>query len=152
MVQLNPIETGVTFGFQVVRILLFQAFTVSILQTNLGLSDVPDQFEDSGALKASTCTTVLAYTAPFASEMADTMKDWVVTGICILHAETWIGFLIGAAIVGIEAAAIMIGLIPDQSHFSYSFILLLVTWQGIGHVLSMLNFDGYVVKPPSCQK
>ncbi|CAK8988567.1 Uncharacterized protein SCF082_LOCUS1452 [Durusdinium trenchii] len=80
---------------------------------------------DSGALKASTCTTVLAYTAPFASEMADTMKDWVVTGICILHAKTWIGFAVGTAVVGIEALARIRSWVRDRSgHFSYSFILL----------------------------
>ena len=29
---------------------------------------------------------MLLYTVPFLSELADTMKDWVVTGICFLHA------------------------------------------------------------------
>ena len=79
-------------------------------------------------MKASTFSVVLVYTAPFVSELADTMKDWVVTGICILHAETWIGFVIGAAIFGMEATAIVIGLIPDL-YLSYSVILLLATGQ-----------------------
>ncbi|CAK8986127.1 unnamed protein product [Durusdinium trenchii] len=82
---------------------------------------------DSHALKASTCTTVLAYTAPFASEMADTMKDWVVTGLCILHAKTWIGFLIGAAIAGVEVSAIAMGWITLRK-FSYSFVFLLALY------------------------
>ena len=59
--------------------------------------------------------------------MADTMKDWVVTGLCILHAKTWIGFLIGAAIAGVEVSAIAMGWITLRK-FSYSFVFLLVTW------------------------
>lgn len=45
--------------------------------------------KDSNALEVSTAKTVLLYTASFLSEPADTMKDWVVTGICLLYA-TWI--------------------------------------------------------------
>ena len=55
------------------------------------------------------------------------MKDWVVTGLCILHAKTWIGFLIGAAIAGVEVSAIAMGWITLRK-FSYSFVFLLVTW------------------------
>eukprot|EP00913_Durusdinium_trenchii_P006788 g6380.t1 len=40
------------------------------------------------------------------------MKDWVVTGICLLYAETWQGFVVGAVLVGIEASALARGLNP----------------------------------------
>eukprot|EP00913_Durusdinium_trenchii_P012864 g12080.t1 len=68
--------------------------------------------EESEALQACTATTVALYTMPLISELADTMKDWVVTGICILHVKTWYGVAIGAALVGIELAALKADWIP----------------------------------------
>ena len=60
------------------------------LDLSIGLPDAPN--EDETALHASTVTSVLFYTTPFLSEVADSMKDWVVTGICICHvAWTFIG-------------------------------------------------------------
>ena len=40
--------------------------------------------EGEGALHRSTICKVLQYTAPLASELADTLKDWIVTGICFV--------------------------------------------------------------------
>ncbi|CAK9061917.1 unnamed protein product [Durusdinium trenchii] len=75
---------------------------------------------DGEALESSTATTILLYTVPFLSEPCDTMKDWVVTGICFLHAETWTGFAIGTSVVGLDALLIQTGLIPRWCRISDS--------------------------------
>ncbi|CAK9061903.1 unnamed protein product [Durusdinium trenchii] len=73
---------------------------------------------DREALAAPTTKTVLLYTVPFLSELADTMKDWVVTGICFLHAGAVpvrllrSGFAVGAAVVLLELCGTMLGVIP----------------------------------------
>ncbi|CAK9078821.1 Uncharacterized protein SCF082_LOCUS37634, partial [Durusdinium trenchii] len=73
---------------------------------------------DSNALEVSTAKTVLLYTAPFLSEPADTMKDWVVTGICLLYATKWIGFAVGAGLVGLELVAVAGGYTPQLIRIS----------------------------------
>ncbi|CAK9061922.1 unnamed protein product [Durusdinium trenchii] len=66
--------------------------------------------QDETALHASTVTSVLFYTTPFLSEVADSMKDWVVTGICICHAQrNLIGFTVGCGLLGLEAFALALG-------------------------------------------
>ncbi|CAK9033228.1 IcmE/DotG protein [Durusdinium trenchii] len=85
---------------------------------------------DSDALAASTCTSVLMFTAPLVSELADTMKDWVVTGICILHAKTWIGFAVGAAMVGLDELRIKC-LHRKREVISLSFLLLFALYSAL---------------------
>ena len=57
---------------------------------------------EAEALEVGTFTPVLLYTAPFLSELADTMKDWVMAAICLMEAGTCTGFLIGVAMVLLE--------------------------------------------------
>ena len=47
----------------------------------------------------STVSTVLLYTAPLVSELTDTMKDWVVTGICLTAQPSKMGMLWGLLFV-----------------------------------------------------
>ena len=47
----------------------------------------------------STVSTVLLYTAPLLSELTDTMKDWVITGICLTAQPSKIGMLWGLLFV-----------------------------------------------------
>lgn len=75
---------------------------------------------DKSALKVSTLSSVLLYTVPFVSEPCDTMKDWVMTGICLLNAKSWVGFAIGALVVVLEIIAITSGWIPAWCRISDS--------------------------------
>lgn len=54
---------------------------------------------DTVALQRSTLMTVILYTAPLLSEMADTMKDWIVTGICLQASPTFSGLALGAVFI-----------------------------------------------------
>ena len=47
----------------------------------------------------STVSTVLLYTAPIVSELTDTMKDWVITGICLTAQPSKMGMLWGLLFV-----------------------------------------------------
>ena len=54
---------------------------------------------DASALSLCTVKAVLLYTAPGVSEITDTMKDWVVTGVfCTLPGSTW-GLVLAIALV-----------------------------------------------------
>lgn len=55
--------------------------------------------EDAQSLQHSTALKVLLYTCPGLSELADTMKDWIVAGICLKATPTAIGFACGGVIV-----------------------------------------------------
>ena len=57
---------------------------------------------DADALQRSTLMTVILYTAPLLSEMADTMKDWIVTGICLHASPTYLGLKVGALFIAID--------------------------------------------------
>ena len=56
-------------------------------------------YADAESLKQkgmeSTISTVLLQTAPLASELADTMKDWVITGICLVAQPSKMGMAWG---------------------------------------------------------
>ena len=54
---------------------------------------------ETDALRVSTADKVLLYTMPLVSELFDTMKDWTMTGICLLAPSSRMGFLWGALIV-----------------------------------------------------
>eukprot|EP00434_Breviolum_minutum_P033346 symbB.v1.2.029506.t1/scaffold3240.1/size60461/1 len=54
---------------------------------------------DAEALKQSTLQHVCLCSVPMMSEMADTMKDWIVTGTCLLVTPSKQGFIIGIAMV-----------------------------------------------------
>ena len=43
----------------------------------------------------STFTTILLHTAPIVSELTDTMKDWVITGICLTAQPSKMGMILG---------------------------------------------------------
>lgn len=53
-------------------------------------------------LQKSVATTILLYTVPLASEIFDTMKDWMLTGCCLLAKPTLAGGLLGVALVLVE--------------------------------------------------
>ncbi|CAK9012050.1 unnamed protein product [Durusdinium trenchii] len=78
--------------------------------------------------------TVLQFTMPLITEPCDTMKDWVITGICFLHAQGQTGFMIGAGIVALEVVALGAGFYPrwcrisDSLHISPPLLVLQVTF------------------------
>lgn len=47
----------------------------------------------------STVSTILLHTAPIVSELTDTMKDWVITGICLTAQPSKMGMLWGLLFV-----------------------------------------------------
>ena len=52
------------------------------------------------ALKLSTFKVVCFYTVPLMSEVTDTMKDWVMTGVCVLASTSGhAGFVFGAVMI-----------------------------------------------------
>ncbi|CAK9000314.1 Uncharacterized protein SCF082_LOCUS6445 [Durusdinium trenchii] len=89
---------------------------------------------DAYALQSSTFLTVLQFTMPLITEPCDTMKDWVITGICFLHAQGQTGFMIGAGIVALEVVALGAGFYPrwcrisDSLHISPPLLVLQVTF------------------------
>ena len=54
---------------------------------------------DAKSLERTTFTSVVLYTAPIVSELADTMKDWLVAGICLMAEPSVGGFTFGAILV-----------------------------------------------------
>lgn len=73
--------------------------------------------EGEGALHRSTICKVLQYTAPLASELADTLKDWIVTGICLLADPTLLGVVCGGVIVAADVLARLTWEPPDRFPF-----------------------------------
>eukprot|EP00439_Symbiodinium_sp_Y106_P034018 s5300_g4.t1 len=67
---------------------------------------------DAEALGASTWKAVLLYTVPCISDLFDTMKDWLITGICLLEPRTSWGFPIGAILVSLEVSLLLAGRLP----------------------------------------
>jgi len=54
---------------------------------------------DAKSLEGTTFTSVVLYTAPIVSELADTMKDWLIAGICLMAEPSVGGFTFGAILV-----------------------------------------------------
>ena len=67
---------------------------------------------DAEALGASTWKAVLLYTVPCVSDLFDTMKDWLITGICFLEPRTTWGFPVGALLVSLELTLLLAGRLP----------------------------------------
>ena len=57
------------------------------------------RMEANDLAASSTFVTVLLYTLPLFSELADTMKDWIVTGICLMAAPSLKGFATGCVYI-----------------------------------------------------
>ena len=51
------------------------------------------------ALKSSTFKAVCLYTVPLLSEVTDTMKDWVMTGVCVLATQSPAGLVTGGIMI-----------------------------------------------------
>ncbi|CAE7193306.1 dotG [Symbiodinium sp. CCMP2592] len=51
------------------------------------------------ALGSSTFKVVCLYTVPLLSEVTDTMKDWVMTGVCVLATQSSAGLVTGAIMI-----------------------------------------------------
>ena len=51
------------------------------------------------ALKSSTFKVVCLYTVPLLSEVTDTMKDWVMTGLCVLATQSPAGLVTGGIMI-----------------------------------------------------
>ena len=64
---------------------------------------------DTQALQISTVKSVLLYTVPGVSEISDTMKDWVVVGMCFLKPHTGIGLVAGVSFVLLDGYFSRIG-------------------------------------------
>eukprot|EP00438_Fugacium_kawagutii_P000581 Skav211995 [mRNA] locus=scaffold2069:129664:131544:- [translate_table: standard] len=57
---------------------------------------------DPASLRQRTFQKTLLYTCPILSELADTLKDWIVTGICLKATPHFGGFVCGGILVAID--------------------------------------------------
>ena len=81
-----------------------------------------DRSKDLGALQISTVGAV-------GDGMGHTLKsmaDCVIVGTCLLHARTWVGFAVGAAMVGLEVCVQMPPLVRVSHHWHITCPLLLL--------------------------
>ena len=98
------------------------------------------------ASKEKRWSRFLLYTMPGCSELADTMKDWILCGICVVAAPTAEGFLYGFIYVAMD---LLLRLCPaprmfpfaitrDFSVWSPAVAMLMLTFPGPGPVLLLL--------------
>ncbi|CAE7689527.1 unnamed protein product [Symbiodinium sp. CCMP2456] len=69
---------------------------------------------DANALQMSTFKSVLLYTVPMASELFDTMKDWVITGFCFLQHSSIAGYVCGTLVIVIEVLGLACNCLPHH--------------------------------------
>ena len=72
---------------------------------------------DADGLERKTLVKVLLYTMPGCSELADTMKDWILCGICVVAAPTAEGLLYGLEYVALD---LLLRLCPAPSVFPFA--------------------------------
>ncbi|OLQ05777.1 hypothetical protein AK812_SmicGene11031 [Symbiodinium microadriaticum] len=111
---------------------------------------------DAEGLKASTMKVIVLYTAPFVSELCDTMKDWVVAGFCYLEATGRWGYIscaTGVGMVALEITCIAYGYIPqfarlrvtDQISVTPPMMLLLGLYAGMAASVLIDTFGLLIV-------
>ena len=96
--------------------------------------------EDAEALRASTMKVVLLYTVPCISDLFDTMKDWIITGICFLEPRNSWGWALGVLLVTLEVACLWAGRLPQciQLHSEMSVSLPLVLLQVLYALMTLV--------------